>query len=840
MQKEADRMVLANHAPPGVIINDDLEILHFRGNTSPFLELASGKASFNLLRLARVGLVAALQTAIKKAKKTNAIVKQQNIRFQADGGGLVNIEVAPIRAASEHLRCFLVLFETSPAKGMVATELRNRGNQSKSARREVSRLNRELAESQDAMGDLMEAHEANSEELRSANEEVLSANEELQSTNEELETSKEELQSTNEELNTVNEELRHRNQELGQSNADLVNVMSSVNLPLVLVGRDLHIRRFTPAAEKAFHIIASDIGRPISHIRSRIKAPDLESLIFTVFDSLTPQELDVEDLDGHWFSLQIRPYRTLDNKIDGAVVSLVDIDARKRSGEEQRKAKEFAEAIVDTVREPLLLLDSDLRIVKGNATFYESFRVTPQETEHKLLYRIGNEQWNIPRLRALLENLLGEDNGRGEVRDFEVDHEFPDIGRKVMLVNGRRIREAGHSRGPMILLAIEDVTATKQARAALRESEERYRTLFDLGPVAVYSCDASGMILKFNRRAVELWGRTPEPGDTEERFCGSYRLYRPDGTFIPHEICPMAEVLSGKIPEVRNSEVHIERPDGSRVIAIVNILPLKNERGEITGAVNCFSDITDHKRSEVALRTTEKLATVGRMAATLAHEINNPLESVTNYIYLAQQVEAVPEPVRNFLNAADEELVRISHMTKQTLGLYRETIDPQPVVISDLLRNLLSMFSPKLKGQRIHVNLELESQAQIVGLAGELRQIFANLLSNSIDAVALDGSIRIRVTDAHRNGNRRISGVRITVADNGSGIPEKNRRHIFEPFFTTRESMGTGLGLWVSKEIVENHEGSIRIRSSVVPGRSGTVASVFLPCNRANERNKSA
>lgn len=841
VQKEADRMVLANHAPPGVIINDELEVLHFRGSTSPFLELPSGKASFNLLRMARQGLVAALQIAIKKAKKTNATVKQQNIRFQADGGaGLVTIEVAPIRAASAHRRCFLVLFETSPAKGILTTELRNRGNQSKSVRQEVSRLSRELIESQDAMGALMEAHEANSEELRSANEEVLSANEELQSTNEELETSKEELQSANEELNTVNEELRNRNQELGQINGDLVNVMSSVNLPLVLVGRDLHIRRFTPAAEKAFHIIASDVGRPINHIRTKIKSPDLENLISGVIGSLTPRELDVEDLEGHWFSLQVRPYRTLDNQIDGAVVSLVDIDARKRSGDEQRKAREFAEAIVDTVREPLLLLDSDLRIVKANATFYEAFHVTPQETEHKLLYRIGNEQWNIPKLRILLENSLAQDTGKSEVRDFEVDHEFPDIGRKVMLVNGRRIREAGHSRGPMILLAIEDVTAAKEARAALHESEERYRTLFDLGPVAVYSCDASGVILTFNRRAVELWGRTPAPGDTDERFCGSHRLYRPDGTFVPHELCPMAEVLSGKIPEARNTEVHIERPDGSRIVVIVNIRPLKNERGEITGAINSFSDITDHKRSEVALRTTEKLATVGRMAATLAHEINNPLESVTNFIYLAKQAEAVPEPVRNFLNAADEELVRISHMTKQTLGLYRESIDPQPVVISDLWRNLLSMFSSKLKSQRIQVNLELKTQAQIVGLAGELRQIFANLLSNSIDAVALDGAIRVRVTDVHSNGNRRISGVRITVADNGSGISEKNRRHIFEPFFTTRESLGTGLGLWVSKEIVENHEGSIRIRSSVVPGRSGTVASVFLPCNRANERNKSA
>ena len=843
VQKEADRIILANHVPPGVIINGDMEVLQFRGRTSSFLEPPSGKASFNLLRMARQGLAAALQIAIKKAKRTNAVVKKQSIPLQLNGGPeLVSIEVAPLPVASGENRCFLVLFEENiSAKGEPPPESPKRGGKSRSAEnREISRLKWKLAESQDAMGGLVEAHEASAEELRSANEEVVSANEELQSTNEELETSKEELQSANEELNTLNEELRHRNQELGQSNSDLMNVMSSANLPLIVVGSDLRIRRFTPAADRVFHIIASDIGRPITHIRSRINAQDLDQLILQVIDSLTPREREVEDAEGHWYSLQVRPYRTLDNKIDGAVLSLVDIDAQKRGSEEQRKAREFAEAIVDTVREPLLLLDSELRILKGNASFYETFRVTPQETEHKFLYRIGNEQWNIPKLRALLENSLAISTGRGEVRDFEVEHEFPGIGHKTMLVNARRIFESSHSRGPLILLAMEDITARKQAQAALRASEERFRTLFQLGPVAVYYCDASGVILEFNHRAVQLWGRTPKPRETEERFCGSHKLFRPDGTFMPHEVCPMAEVLSGKIPEARNMEVHIERPDGSRIVAIVNIRPLKNERGEITGAINCFSDITSHRRADLALRTTERLATVGRMAATLAHEINNPLESVTNFIYLARKEPAVPGPAQGYLKAADEELARVAHMARQTLGLYRESATPEPVVISDLWRNLLSMFSAKTRNRRIHVNLESGTEAQIVGLAGELRQVFANLLSNSIDAVNLDGTIRIRVADAHKNGNPRISGVRITIADNGGGIAPADLGRIFEPFFTTKENVGTGLGLWVSKEIVESHKGSIRIRSSAVSGRSGTVASVFLPCNPPKKRNKTS
>ena len=147
-----------------------------------------------------------------------------------------------------------------------------------------------------------------------------------------------------------------------------------------------------------------------------------------------------------------------------------------------------------------------------------------------------------------------------------------------------------------------DVTAPTRNGGGLRWDEERYRTLFDLGPVAVYSCDAAGVIQEFNRRAVELWGCEPVLGDTDKRFCGSFKLFRPDGTYMPHEQCPMAEVVAGTLAEARDGEVLIERPDGSRITVIVNIRPFKNERGDVTGAINCFYDITSRKHTEEALR----------------------------------------------------------------------------------------------------------------------------------------------------------------------------------------------------------------------------------------------
>ena len=174
----------------------------------------------------------------------------------------------------------------------------------------------------------------------------------------------------------------------------------------------------------------------------------------------------------------------------------------------------------------------------------------------------------------------------------------------------------------------------RERTEALRASEERYRTLFELGPVAVYSCDVAGVIQEFNRRAAELWGREPAPGDTDERFCGSFKLFRPDGSFMPHEQCPMAEVVSGKLAQVRDAEVLIERPDGSRITVVVNVRPLMTAQGEVAGAINCFYDITERKRNEEQSRAyVAQVAEADRrkseFMAMLAHELRNPLATIS-------------------------------------------------------------------------------------------------------------------------------------------------------------------------------------------------------------------
>jgi two-component system CheB/CheR fusion protein len=232
----------------------------------------------------------------------------------------------------------------------------------------------------------------------------------------------------------------------------LVNLLTSVNIPVLILDGDLRIRRFTPLAEATLGLIPADVGRPLGDLKLRIVVPDLEALIQQVVETLEVREAEVQDREGHWYSLRLRPYKTLDHRIDGVVLVLVDIDQSKRRTDEIQEAREYAQAIIETVREPLLVLNGKLRVQVANRAFYQMFQVTPEETESRPLYDLGDHQWDLPRLRELLEEILPT-NSRFE--DFQVDEEFPRIGRKRLVLNARRIERRNGST-PLILLAMEE------------------------------------------------------------------------------------------------------------------------------------------------------------------------------------------------------------------------------------------------------------------------------------------------------------------------------------------------------------------------------------------------
>ncbi|MGH9451115.1 MAG: PAS domain-containing protein [Terriglobia bacterium] len=537
-QAEADRIVLKTCAPPAVVINEGLEILQFRGAIGPYVEPAPGKASLHLLRIVRKEFIPELRAAVIQAKKSRVPVKRKPVEFRRNGQlKSVKISVEPLGSSREN-RQYLILFgrnshSLSPSRG---TPLKLRGV-GRTTKEEISRLRRRVAAAEENLPSSIESKEASDEEYQSANEEILSANEELQSANEELETSKEELQSTNEELNTVNDELHNRNADLDRINSDLNNLIGSMTLPVVMVDRGFRIRRLTGAAAKILKVLPSDIGRPITDIRWDITVPDLVQLISGVVETLTAHEVEVQDKENHWYSLQIRPYRTADDKIDGAIIVLSDIDAAKQLSERVRKSEEFMKDILATVREPLLVLGADLKVLYANASFLSASHVSREETEGKLLYRLGNGQWNIPKLRVVLNEVVSTDS---PVLDFEVEHDFPTLGKKTMRLNTQKIQD-GRRDEPILLLAIEDVSARKEAQDALAEGEERYRTLFAAMPVAVFVCDRDAVIQHYDRRAVELWGREPQLG-VEKHWCSS-KLFLPDGSELPHPQSSIVDVL---------------------------------------------------------------------------------------------------------------------------------------------------------------------------------------------------------------------------------------------------------------------------------------------------------
>jgi len=463
LQREADRLVLGRFGPPGVIINEDLEVLQFRGQTGMYLEPPPGPASYNILKMAREGLLTDLRSAIHRAVSADVAVRHEGIRVKYNGDQReFDLEVLPLKRPPNGGRFFLVLFRPREAVAAKRTAAKPVRHGKESSSEENRTLREELAATKERLQGIIEEQEAANEELRSANEEIQSSNEELQSTNEELETAKEELQSSNEELNTVNEELENRNVQLAQVNDDLRNLLSSVNIPIVMVSSDLRIRRFTPQAEKVFSIIASDVGRPIGNIRPNINLANLEQLLTEVIETLRTHEAEVQDVNGRWHLLRIRPYRTEDNRIEGAVLALLDIDEMKRTSEEVRLARDFNRSIIETTRSSLLVLDVERRAKLANPAFYQMFQLTPDEVIGRSVHDIAGGYWTFTALRSLLEQLTP---GNGRVDDYAVEHDFPRVGHKSLVVNARFLRGDGSDREQLLLLAIDEATDQKHAEA---------------------------------------------------------------------------------------------------------------------------------------------------------------------------------------------------------------------------------------------------------------------------------------------------------------------------------------------------------------------------------------
>ena len=464
-QRRVDQLLLSCYSPPGVLINEELTILHFRGQTAPYLEHSPGEPALSITRMLRPELLIEFRKLFDRARKRHAAVQGDWVVITRGGREqTVRICIRPIVMPGDANSQYLVLFEEQREATVSARGPKQplKAGKPAAAAQRAHELADELTSTKRYLESLIEEHQATTEELKSANEEVQSSNEELQSTNEELLTAKEELQSTNEELTTVNEEVHSRNSELSQINNDLNNLLSSVNIPIVMLDTDLKIRRFTPQAQKVLNLLPTDVGRPLSDFKPKIDIPDLEALFTDVIENLHVQEREVQDRDGKWFSMWVRPYRTSENKIDGAVMVLLDVTERKQAAEARYRR------LFEASKDGILIADAETGTILDLNPAMKKFGVPRAGSVGAKYWELGlfqNTGLNADSLEQLHEK---------EALQKSITVRVPGSGMVDLEIVGNIYTE-GERRA--IQLNIRDITDRRKVEEATRRGTEAARPL---------------------------------------------------------------------------------------------------------------------------------------------------------------------------------------------------------------------------------------------------------------------------------------------------------------------------------------------------------------------------
>ncbi len=469
LQRAADRIVLARYGPPGVVVNERMEIVQSRGHTAPYIEMLPGAASLQLLRNVRESIASQVRDAVRRAIDLDIPVQIERIAVrETTDPHQVTLEVLPIQSVSARSRGYLVLFATPSYEGRPAHPgPLPPGAESDEERDTVNQqLRQDLASTKLHLQSLLEERDVKNQELTSANEEIQSSNEELQSTNEELETTKEELQSANEELQTVNEELQQRNAVLLQTGNDLSNLLNSVSLPVLMLDRQLQIRHFTPPAQRLMSIRNADIGRPLSEIRMHLQIDDLEPLLIEVLDTLLTKELEVQDRDGRWYMMRLRPYRTADDKIDGVLLVLIDIDQIRSSQQAVREARDYAQGVIECVQIPIVVLTLELKIRVANSAFREMAELPMERLRDRFFPDLVGTLWGMENAAASLQALTQAPQTAG----FEYEHRLAGPDSRTLKMNARAVPADEHH---VIIVTLQDLTVARNASELLEGERQR-------------------------------------------------------------------------------------------------------------------------------------------------------------------------------------------------------------------------------------------------------------------------------------------------------------------------------------------------------------------------------
>ena len=728
-----DAALLAHYMPASVVINYELDILQFRGNTAPYLQHSTGRATFNILKMAYSEMIFELRNAIHHTIKTKQMVRKAGIEMNQDKVAntllLVNLEVTPLTIEGEE-PLLLVVF-TSHQTDVLEAPNTEGGPHSVAKDRRIKKLEEELAAARFDMGSIADDQEASNEELQSINEEIVSSNEELQSLNEELETSKEEIESTNEELVTSNQELNARIQEI----------------------EELH---------------------------------------------------------------------------------------------------RYNEAILTAVHEPMLILDKNMRIKSANKAFCRIFRVTEAESIGTSLYKLDNNQWNIPQLRELLEDILPQDT---PFQDFEVNHNFPFIGQKSMLLNAQRIFQYPQQE-ELIVLTISDVTevkrlavelqikekkalkaqleAEKKAFKLLEESNNRYNRMLMQSPFAFAVLKAEDMIIKLANDSVKkIWGKGNEIED-KSIFDVLPEIRSSIVSKMLNDVYTTGKPLEGYellVPLLRN---------GKMEDAYFNFVyqPYYETNDMISGVTIIAYEVTPHVVTKLELIAAkqnaehktqiaeEAVKAKQQFLSNMSHEIRTPMNAIVGFTHVVLKTDLTPIQ-KEYINAikvsGDALIILINDildLAKVDAG--KMTFEQIPFNLSEAIATMMQLFEPKIKEKNVLFIKEYDAAIpkMLIGDPMRLRQIILNLMSN---AVKFTEGGRIEMHIKLLKAETDTTTVQFTFTDTGIGISESKLVHIFNNFEQAGSGIstsygGTGLGLAIVKQLVELQGGTISVKSKLGEG----------------------
>ncbi len=574
----ARRVLLERFAPAAVMVDAQGRVVYFHGSTSAYLEQPTGEPSRDLFAMARPGLGLKLRKAVQKVQSGAGEVTFEATFAHADGPRTISVIVTTLglHGADAGKGNLLISFLATGAGAVVTVPAASGTNLHEAVLRD------ELAAVRSELQNTIAHLETANEELKAANEEATSMNEELQSTNEELETSKEEMQSFNEELHTVNTQLQNNIRELEDSTNDLNNLLAGTETATLFVDTRLCIKWFSPDMRDLFDFMPTDIGRPLQHFAMKFDDASFLGDVNRVLDKLLVLETEVSTTDGQWYLRRMLPYRTLDNRIAGVVITFFDVTESKAARDARTEARIFAQAIVETIRQPLVVMDDALRIVSINPAFASLFEVTEEKAIGQSVLALSQGEWTSPTLRAALETLIADGQ---PFNDTLVEYVSSGQVLRYLMTNGCKLEREGE-RKTLILLAMEDVTDQRRGERATG----RLAAIVGSSRDAIFSMDLSGNVTSWNAGAAAVFGFS-------------------EADMIGQPVALMANPAS---PEPTNDwfsrfrdggdSLHYEqsrlRKDGSLVWVSVTDSPLRDAAGKLVGASSIARDITERRRTE--------------------------------------------------------------------------------------------------------------------------------------------------------------------------------------------------------------------------------------------------